>query len=147
PDRFQTNSDWPRPKRYSRWSIAAAALSIVGIIDVLTMALSLFEPLRTLVRAMIRQGTGGDVAVWVLVLYGFAGAAGCVVLGEIALSQVRRQRNLRGTGLAVFAIITGWLGMLFVTLAPLAVVALGYTYSGATLALSAVVLYWQVKMS
>jgi hypothetical protein len=97
--------------RYSRWALAGAALAALGAVDFVIVALAGFRgsSILSLIPALFAGASETLIGLGWL-----AGGPTCIVLGKLALRQIKRRPWLRGELLAQIVVMVGWMATLVV---------------------------------
>ena len=96
--------------RYSRWAVYAAFVAAGTLLNFLAMPLLRWEYAAPTSPRRLRHDWGLpiEIAYTVSVLAGVPMALVSLLLGMIAVRELRRCPRLQGIGLGRFAVIVGW---------------------------------------
>ena len=97
--------------RVSRWALAGALVALIGVDDYVDAA-----------HVYQQFGIPSEFAGWAFFQSCLAAGPACILLGKLALRDIRRHPGLRGELLAQLVVIAGWLGLLG-TIVPIAWIA------------------------
>lgn len=103
--------------RFSRWAMAGGIAALIGVADYIVLALNGSRTLVAMANVYQQFGIPSEFAGCAILLSCLAGGPACILLGKLALRDIRLHPGLRGELLAQLVVIAGWLGLLGTILA------------------------------